>query len=338
MPRKARIDAPGALHHIIVRGIERRKIFYDNADRDHFLERLAVVLTETNTPCFAWTLIPNHLHLLLRTGSTPIATVMRRLLTGYAVTFNRRHRRHGQLFQNRYKSILCQEDLYLLELVRYIHLNPLRAGIVKELKQLDKYPYCGHSVLMGKNKREWQDDDYILRLYNSKYLKARRGYRQYVQKGLSHGRRPELVGGGLVRSAGGWSVIKAMRRGLERTKGDERILGEGDFVESVLKAAQENLDRKSQLEAEGYNFDWLVGRVARQLEIEPKLVLAAGKYNQSVRARSLLCYWGTRELGMTTVDLARRLNLAQPTISQAVVRGQKIAEDQRLSLIEKSNQ
>ena len=338
MPRKARIDAPGALHHIIVRGIERRKIFYDNADRDHFLERLGVVLTETCTPCFAWTLIPNHLHLLLRTGSTPIATVMRRLLTGYAVTFNRRHRRHGHLFQNRYKSILCQEDLYLLELVRYIHLNPLRAGLVKELKELDKFPYCGHSVLMGKNKREWQDDDYILRIYNSKYLKARRRYREYVEKGLADGRRPELVGGGLVRSAGGWSVVKAMRRGLERIKGDERILGEGDFVETVLKAAQENLDRKSQLEAEGYSFDWLVGRVARQLEIEPKDVLAPGKYVQSVKARSLLCYWGTRELGMTTVDLARRLNLAQPTVSQAVIRGQKIAEDQGLSRIEKSNQ
>ncbi len=338
MPRKARIDAPGALHHIIVRGIERRKIFYDNADRDHFLERLGVVLTETCTPCFAWTLIPNHLHLLLRTGSTPIATVMRRLLTGYAVTFNRRHRRHGHLFQNRYKSILCQEDLYLLELVRYIHLNPLRAGLVKELKELDKFPYCGHSVLMGKNKREWQDDDYILRIYNSKYLTARRRYREYVEKGIADGRRPELVGGGLVRSAGGWSVVKAMRRGLERIKGDERILGEGDFVETVLKAAQENLDRKSQLEAEGYSFDWLVGRVARQLEIEPKDVLAPGKYVQSVKARSLLCYWGTRELGMTTVDLARRLNLAQPTVSQAVIRGQKIAEDQGLSRIEKSNQ
>lgn len=338
MPRKARIDAAGALHHIIVRGIERRKIFYDNGDRDHFLERLGVVLTETGTPCFAWTLIPNHLHLLLRTGSTPIATVMRRLLTGYAVTFNRRHRRHGQLFQNRYKSILCQEDLYLLELVRYIHLNPLRAGIVKELNELDKYPYCGHSVLMGKNKREWQDDDYILRFYNSKYLKARRGYHKYVAKGIARGRRPELVGGGLLRSAGGWSVVKAMRRGMERIKGDERILGEGHFVETVLKAAQENLDRKSCLQAKGYSFDWLVGRVARQLEIEPKDVLAPGKYAQSVKARSLLCYWATRELGMTTVDLAKRLNLAQPTVSQAVMRGQKIAENQGLNLIEKSNQ
>ena len=338
MPRKARIDAPGALHHIIVRGIERRKIFYDDRDRDNFIERLGVVLTETRTPCFAWALIPNHLHLLVRTGSTPIATVMRRLLTGYAVTFNRRHRRHGQLFQNRYKSILCQEDLYLLELVRYIHLNPLRARIVKELKELDKYPYCGHSVLMGKYKREWQDADYILRFYNSKNLTARRRYRKYVEKGIGDGRRPDLVGGGLVRSAGGWSVVKAMRRGFERMKGDERILGEGDFVETVLKAAQENLELKYLLEAEGYNFDWLVGRVARQLELEPKDVLAPGKYAQSVKARSLLCYWGTRELGMTTVDLARRLSLAQPTVSQAVIRGQKIAEEQGLSLIDKSSQ
>jgi REP element-mobilizing transposase RayT len=338
MPRKARIDAPGALHHIIVRGIERRKIFYNNRDRDNFLERLAVVLTETSTPCFAWTLIPNHLHLLLRTGTTPIATVMRRLLTGYAVTFNRRHRRHGQLFQNRYKSILCQEDLYLLELVRYIHLNPLRAGIVKELKEWDRYPYSGHSVPMGKNKREWQDDDYILRFYNGKYLTARRRYREYVEKGVADGRRSDLVGGGLIRSAGGWTVVKAMRRGVERMKGDERILGEGDFVETVLKAAQENLERKYQLEADGYGFDWLVGRVARQLELEPKDVLAPGKYAQSVKARSLLCYWGTRELGITTVDLAKRLNLAQPTVSQAVIRGQKIAEDLGASLIEKTKQ
>jgi len=130
MPRKARIDAPGALHHIIVRGIERRKIFYDDNDRDNFLNRLGVILIESQNQCFAWALIPNRLHLLLRTGVAPIATVMRRLLTGYAVSFNRRHRRHGQLFQNRYKSILCQEDPYLIELVRYIHLNPLRAGLV----------------------------------------------------------------------------------------------------------------------------------------------------------------------------------------------------------------
>lgn len=155
-PLQARIDAPGALHHIICRGIERRKIFCDDADRDSFVERLCKVISETQTFCYGWALIPNHFHLLLKTGNVPIMTVMRKLLTGYAVTFNLRHHRTGHLFQNRYKSILCQEDLYLLELVRYIHLNPLRAGLVSSIKQLEQYRYSGHSILVGKRKNDWQ--------------------------------------------------------------------------------------------------------------------------------------------------------------------------------------
>jgi hypothetical protein len=125
------------------------------------LDRLGGILPDSKTPCFAWAFMTNHLHLLLRTGTVPIATVMRRLLTGYAVSFNRRHRRHGHLFQNRYKSILCQEGPYLLELVRYIHLNPLRAGIVEELKVSDSYLFCGHCELMGKTEHGFQDVDYI---------------------------------------------------------------------------------------------------------------------------------------------------------------------------------
>ncbi|MCG6878184.1 MAG: transposase, partial [Deltaproteobacteria bacterium] len=251
---------------------------------------------------------------------------------------NRRHHRHGQLFQNRYKSILCQADLYLLELVRYIHLNPFRAGIVRELKELDKYPYGGHSVMMGRNKKEWQDTDYILGFYDRKRLAARRHYREYVEKGIGAGQRPDLIGGGLVRSAGGWSVVKAMRKGIDRIKGDERILGDGVFVESVLKEAQEGLERKSRLQAHGYGFDWLVDRVAQQLGIGREEVLAPGKYPRNVRARSLLCYWGTRELGMTTVELSLKLNLSQPTISQAAARGKKIAQENGFCLMEEEKQ
>ena len=123
MPRKVRIDAPGAhiSHHVIARGIERCKIFLDD-DRENFLERLGSIVSGSGTQGFAWALIPNYFHILLRTGDVPIATVLRRLLTGYAVSFNRRHRRYGHPFQNRYKPILCQADNYLLELVRYIHL------------------------------------------------------------------------------------------------------------------------------------------------------------------------------------------------------------------------
>lgn len=136
MPRKSRIDAAGALHHVIMRGIERSKIFRDDADRDDFLRRLSLILKDTKTVCYAWALIPNHIHLLLKTGKSSLSLVMRRLLTGYAVSYNRRYKRHAHLFQNRYKSILCQEDSYFLELVRYIHLNPFRAGIVSDMSSL----------------------------------------------------------------------------------------------------------------------------------------------------------------------------------------------------------
>jgi REP element-mobilizing transposase RayT len=119
MPRGARLDAPGVLHHIIIRGIERRKIFRDARDRENLLERLGSLLLETKTVCYAWALLPNHAHFLLRTAEIVLATVMRRLLTGYVVSFNRRHRRHGHLLQNRYKSIICQEDTYFKEPVRY---------------------------------------------------------------------------------------------------------------------------------------------------------------------------------------------------------------------------
>ena len=152
MPRQPRLDAPGLLQHVMARGIERRKIFLDDKDRESFLERFANILEETQTQCYAWALIPNHFHLLLRTGPTPLSKVMRRLMTGYAVTFNKRHKRSGHLFQNRYKSVVCEEDPYLLELIRYIHLNPLRAKLVKDLKELEKYPWTGHSAILGRRK------------------------------------------------------------------------------------------------------------------------------------------------------------------------------------------
>jgi REP element-mobilizing transposase RayT len=119
MPRLPRLDIPNVLHHVIVRGIDRCNIFADDAARERFLARLPELLTKSSTKCFAWALLTNHLHLLLMPTSVPLADTMRRLLTGYAVYFNRKQHRSGHLFQNRYKSILCEEEPYLLELTRY---------------------------------------------------------------------------------------------------------------------------------------------------------------------------------------------------------------------------
>lgn len=325
MPRQSRIDAPGALHHIIARGINRKSIFQDDADRDNFLDRLGNILSETQTACFAWALIPNHFHLLLRTGTTTISTVMRRLLTGYAVSFNFRYRRHGHLFQNRYKSILCQEDSYLLELVRYIHLNPLRTGIVKDVRMLNQYRYCGHSCILGKDTHIWQDKDYILKLFASNKSTAIRRYREFVKKGIRQGRRSDLVGGGLIRSAGGWSAVKLLRRIGEYQKGDERILGDSDFVKKVLAQAKENFERKYQLRSEGVSYEDVVSRVADLLGVSAEQVLATGKYKKTVAARSLLCFWATSELGIGQSELGKKLKISQPAVSLAVRRGEQLA-------------
>ena len=333
MPRGSRIDAAGAVHHIMVRGIERRKIFDSDADRDHFLHRMGEILLDTQTTCFAWALMPNHFHLLLRTGKVPISTIMRRLLTGYALWFNRSRCRRGHLFQNRFKSILCQEDSYLLELVRYIHLNPLRARLVKSIQELDAFPYSGHSTLMGGFQKSWQETDEILKLFGSKPALARRMYRQFVEQGIGQGRRNDLTGGGLIRSAGGWEGLKQKREEGQYQRSDERILGDSDFVSRVLEKTKESLTKSQKLKSEGMDVDKIAAQVSRLMGIAVEDVWAIGKQQHIVNARSLLCYWAVRELGVSMSSLSRRLRISLPAISKSVVRGKQIAEDNAFKLV-----
>jgi len=332
MPRGSRIDAVGAVHHIMVRGIERRKILDGDADRDHFLHRMGEILLDTGTTCFAWSLMPNHFHLLLRTGTVPVSTVMRRLLTGYAIWFNRSRRRHGHLFQNRFKSILCQEDSYLLELVRYIHLNPLRAGLVKSIQELNNYPYSGHGALMGGFRKSWQETDEILKLFGSRSASARRAYRQFVEQGIEQGRRNDLIGGGLIRSAGGWEGLKQKREEGQYQRSDERILGDSDFVSGVLDKTKESLTKSQKLKSKGMDVDKIAIRVSGLMGLAVEDVWAVGKQQHIVNARSLLCYWAVRELGVSMSSLSRRLSISIPAISKSVARGKQIAEDNAFKL------
>ena len=241
MPRRAKLDAPSTLHHVIIRGIENRPIFADNIDREKFLTRLDRLVQETDTKIYAWALLPNHAHFLLRSGSKGLSNFMRRLLTGYAQEYNRRHKRNGHLFQNRYKSIVCQEEIYFQQLVRYIHLNPLRAGLVQDLKQLEDYKWSGHGILMGKREYSWQDSKYVLSWFANTLRKARKIYQPFVADGVKQGRRPDLVGGGLIRSVGGWSMVRGSQISKQRGLADERILGKDDFVEKILKEAEQKV-------------------------------------------------------------------------------------------------
>jgi hypothetical protein len=258
---------------------------------------------------------------------------MRRLLTGHAMNFNRRHGRSGRLLENRYKSILCQEDIYLLELVRYIHLNPIRARMVTDIKTLDKHPFCGHSVIMGKKKKDWQDDAYVLKQFDNKISTARRRYKIFIQKGIREGKRPELTGGGHIRMSGGWSVNKSLRRANIHFKIDKRVLGDSDFVERVLRDADESLKRKYRLKSQGYDVDKLADRVAKIYSIKPEEIFQPGKQPVKVKARSLFCFWAVRELGFTMANLAPKLNISQPAVSMSAQRGERIASENGYSLM-----
>lgn len=330
MPRSARLDAPGVLHHVIIRGMERRNIFRTDFDRQDFLKRLGKLLEQTRTTCYAWALLPNHAHFLLRTGLVPLATVMRRLLTGYVVNFNRRYHRHGYLFQNRYKSIACQEEAYLKELVRYIHLNPVRAGTVTSLAKLGTYPYCGHSALMGKRVRAWQDVEYVLGDFGARVGRARRAYLSYVNAGIHQGHREELIGGGLIRSLGGWTEVKSLRSGGKyHLKSDERVLGDSDFADGVLSRAGEHYSRQAELRRRGYNLQRIAKRVARVFEIDETAIFRRGRQQERVRARDLFCFWAVRELGISLTEVARSVRMTPSGVGYAVRRGEALAQERR---------
>ncbi len=332
MPRQSRIDAPGALHHIISRGIEKRKIFQDVEDYENFLSRLGKLVIETGTTCYAWALMPNHFHLLLKTGGKPISKLMQRLLTGYVITFNQKHRRVGPLFQNRYKSILCQEDIYLKELVRYIHLNPLRAKIVKSKKQLDSYKYCGHSTLMNKGKTEWQETEFILSMFAKTKSIARKKYSEFLKDSSNQGKRDDLVGGGLIRSIGGWDKVKSRRKTKDFLKSDERILGESDFVDKILESAQERVKSENPLQNLGVTYHDLFRIVGDLMGVDLEKIIGKNRERKIVQARRLFCYWSVNELGIAMTQLAKILNVSVPTVSKSVSRGQQIVNNNKYDL------
>nr|HPJ69200.1 transposase [Desulfobacteraceae bacterium] len=195
-------------------------------------------------------------------------------------------------------------------------------------KDLNSYPYCGHSALTGKKKREWQDIEYVLGFFGRRIGEARKVYLSYVEKGIAMGRRPELVGGGLIRSLGGWDEVKKMKlSGQNRIKSDQRILGDSDFVMDVLSESEERFSRKYFLKSRGFDFEKVAERVSSLFDLEKDYIIGRGRQRDRVRARDILCYWCAIELGIPMADLAKRLDMTLAAVSYAVKRGEKAAKE-----------
>lgn len=312
MPRAARLDIAGVLQHVIVRGVERRDIFLDDQDRQSFVDRFSYLLEHTGMECLAWALMSNHVHLLLRPTEKNLGQFMRRLLTGHAVTFNLRHHRSGHLFQNRYKSIICEEEPYLLELVRYIHLNALRAGLVSSLAELNTYPWSGHAVLMGVKELPGQKVDEVLQYFSKRQKTAREKYRSFVADGIERGKREELVGGGLRR------VLKLAGDELI-TAYDDRILGSGDFVEQLRqdKDVSERLESRLPLAQ-------LIQLVAKASGVEREPLCQRQRGTGLSEAKGIICYVATRRFGYSGETVAKALGITRSGVCRGALRGSKL--------------
>jgi len=315
MPRSARIDIPNLLQHVIVRGIEQRAIFADDDDHRNFVKRFSDLLIATETDCLAWSLLDNHFHLLVCPRQIPLSKFMRRLLTGYAVAFNLRHRRAGHLFQNRYKSIVCDKEEYLLELVRYIHLNPLRAGLVSTLDELDQYPWCGHAVLLGHRALAGQVTAEILARFGKTISSSRRSYRLFVEDGIAMGRRKDLVGSGVQRrqAAEGEKDLRSQPPEWQ----DARILGSGDFVEQLLMRTEATPPLSK------FSLEEIIEQVCSKVDLSLPELISQSRMQQIANARSIICHVAFAG-GHRGVDIARSLGITGSAVTIAARRGKKL--------------
>jgi REP element-mobilizing transposase RayT len=306
------------MYHVMSRGIERGRIFLDEEDYANFRDRMAAGLARAGGKCLAWSLMPNHFHFLILRGGGPLSGLMHRVMTGYAINYNLRHGRAGHLFQNRYKAIICDLQEYLLELAPYIHLNPLRAGLVKDLAGLNGYKWCGHAAAVTGAADDILDRDELLMHFGDLEESAVENYCRVMTEKAADLRKRDLAGGGLRRSAGGErSVMKALRSG-EESFFDPRILGRGDFVAAILKEANELPERGKKSGSE------VLAEVERESGVAKDDILRHSRERGPARARAVYCYRCVTEAGATGRELARELGLSSGAVSKLVAKGSAI--------------
>ncbi len=299
MPRQARIDVPGTLYHVMSRGIERRAIFFEEADYLDFQERLYVWLRKCGAKCLAWCLMPNHFHLLLLRGERPLSEFMHHAMTGYAVNFNIRHGRVGHLFQNRYKAIICDIEQYLRELVPYIHLNPLRAELVKDLAGLAGYRWCGHGAVATGVPDGILDEGLLLEHFGGGDKSPRAAYMELMAEKAAEGKSTGALG--------------TFRHDAEAVS-DPRVLGDSDFVEAILRAADEKMNRPPK------SRDELLVEAARITGVEAPDILRRTRNRRAARARAIYCHL-CREERISLAELAEELGIGRSAVCRLAGKG-----------------
>jgi len=334
MARNRRLDYPDALHHVIARGNNRDVIFKNDVDRRYFLKKLGEILLSTDTRCYAWALMPNHFHLLLRRTKVPISKIMHRLLTSYATYFNNKYKHVGHLFQNRFKSILCQDDTYFLTLIKYIHLNPMKAKIVKNLACLELYPWTGHQGLVSAQSYEWHDTETVLQVFANDPDLAVKKYLEFICVQLTQEQVSEIKHGTMVKLKNGrWGRACSLTRN-QIDRSNELILGDEYFVRAVL-AFNKKLDICLASESPGLDFPQIVEKAAVLFDIDSSRVLSKCRKHATTRARALISYWCLYSLGYPVEEIAQQLSISLSTVYRMALKGRDMVRSNSSLVLDK---
>ncbi len=319
MPRRCRLDWPGAVHHVMARGVGKHPLFDDDQDMDVFTNRLVRCIQQTGTSIFAWVLMPNHLHLLTRTDGESLSKFMQKLLTGHAVYYNMRHERVGHLFQNRFKSILVQAEEYLLSLVRYIHLNPLRAGLVRFPDHLESYRWSGHRALIHPRSLQWINRKEVLDCFSGNESGKIDAYLEYLEEDKSD---PEYLltnGSFIVNSKGLVSTESSLPGPVNRS--GFPLLGSREFGLSVLKQLRGSDAGSSRVRTPVHQvITSLVILIEDYWRIPAGSLRSGGRRDSIVEAREVLSYLLVDTIGLTFSDSGHIVGLSRQGVSDAAER------------------
>lgn len=299
MARKPRVEFEGAFYHAIVRGNQRQNIFQDDKDRAIYLERLEHYRKRYDCKLYAYVLMSNHVHLLIETQKIPLSKIMQGIQFTYTQYYNRRHRTVGHLFQGRYKAILCDRDSYLLELVRYIHLNPAR---LKRPKDPWKYPWSSHRAYLGKRTAVEMDTKWVLGQFGRASAQARQAYRKFMEEGIGQGHIDQY-----------YEVV------------DQRFLGDEGFIEQVDKRTP---GREVEAGGPKVPLGRLLEAVAKEHGAEASELTGPGRRRQWVRARAMLVYLAREWSKVTSKELGGRLHRDASLMSRLYARYERDRDKQ----------
>jgi REP element-mobilizing transposase RayT len=284
--RKPRIEFPGALYHVITRGNNKQKTFLGENDYRHFLERLKFYKDRFDFTLYSYVLMPNHIHLLIETSDIPLSQIMQPLALSYTQYFNLAHDRVGHLFQGRYKAILCQRDAYLKELVRYINLNPIRAGLVKDL---DDWQWCSHHEILRRDGSHVTSIKALLPLFGKNACRADTNLREFLKDGMAEGHKEEYY------------LLK-----------DHRVLGDEDFAE---EAVQREPKEPGHFDV---TIEDVIGIVSKHSGIGSDEIVSAARRRRGARARGIAAYIAKNMCGLTSKEISRYFKRSDAMISRLI--------------------